>query len=33
MSYFQLLGQHTQKNVFKEYVNWVVPSPEINLAF
>ena len=33
MRYFQLLGQHTQKNVFKEYVNWVVPSPEINLAF
>ncbi|MFL2435654.1 MAG: hypothetical protein ACJ0IZ_03965 [Verrucomicrobiales bacterium] len=32
-SYFQLLGQHTQKNVFKEYVNWVVPSEEINLAF
>ena len=32
-SNFQLLGQHTQKNVFKEYVNWVVPSEEINLAF
>ena len=30
---FELLGQHTQKNVFKEYVNWVVPSEEINLGF
>ncbi|HIG82560.1 MAG TPA: hypothetical protein EYG40_11850 [Verrucomicrobia bacterium] len=30
---FELLGQHTQENVFKEYVNWVVPSNEINLGF
>ena len=31
--YFELLGQHTQENVFKEYVNWVVPSNEMNLGF
>ena len=30
---FEFLGQHTQRNVFKEYVNWVVPSEEINLGF
>ena len=30
---FELLGQHTQENVFKEYVNWVVPSNEMNLGF
>ena len=30
---FEFLGQHTQRNVFKEYVNWVVPSQEINLGF
>ncbi|MFL2477994.1 MAG: hypothetical protein ACJ0K4_00420 [Verrucomicrobiales bacterium] len=30
---FEILGQHTQENVFKEYVNWVVPSNEMNLGF
>ena len=30
---FELLGQHTQENVFKEYANWVVPSNEMNLGF
>ena len=28
---FELLGQHTQGVVFRDYVNWIVPSDEINL--
>ena len=28
---FDLLGQHTQGVVFRDYVNWIVPSDEINL--
>jgi len=29
---FDLLGQHSQGVVFRDYVNWIVPSDEINLA-
>ncbi len=28
---FELLGQHTQGVVFRDYVNWIVPSDTINL--
>jgi hypothetical protein len=28
---FDLLGQHTQGVVFRDYENWIVPSDEINL--
>ncbi len=28
---FDLLGQHTQGVVFRDYVNWIVPSDEMNL--
>ena len=30
---FELLGQHTQDKVFRDYVNWIVPSDELNLEF
>lgn len=30
---FELLGQHTQGVVFRDYVNWIVPSEDINLGF